>query len=487
MSSLYQFACLVALVVASSMARAEPRIALIIGNSSYGSVTSLDNPANDARLIGEKLRKLGFDVTEAVDSNQVVMKRAIAQFGRDLRAAGEDATGLFYFAGHGVQSFGSNYLLPVDIELSDAADLDLLAVQARSVLHQMASARNKTNIVILDACRNNPFEELPSLDDNGLAEMKAPTGTFLAYATDPGGVALDGETGNSPFTLSLANNIDMPGLPIEQLFKQVRVEVLEQTRGLQTPWDTSSLVKEFAFAGPKQSKEELESETAAWNVVSNSRNVVEIMLYLKAYPEGHFTSEARDLMQIVMAESFLSSEPEQSQKPVKQEEKKPSQIEQLMFDLAVSNQSRHGYQTYLEAFPEGAFVEDAQQQIAALDLEATSVARSTNVQSAAVSSSAPDLLTLDTPLTVGNGHIRGNSITDLIASAPQFPPIEGLPDELWKDEPCASCHEWTAETLCEQAQTYIRRPAAGNLVKSHPFGGGFKLSLHRWAKDGCLP
>ena len=150
------------------------------------------------------------------------MKRAIAQFGRELRKAGGDATGLFYYAGHGVQSFGNNYLLPVDVSLSDAADLDLVAVEAQSVLRQMASARNRTNIVILDACRNNPFSEIPELDDNGLAEMKAPTGTFLAYATAPGGVALDGLGGNSPFTQAVVEQIVEPGQPIEQLFEQVR-------------------------------------------------------------------------------------------------------------------------------------------------------------------------------------------------------------------------------------------------------------------------
>ncbi|MEM9124737.1 MAG: caspase domain-containing protein, partial [Pseudomonadota bacterium] len=271
-----------------AFAAAEPRIALVVGNSAYGSVSALDNPVNDARLMAEKLSELGFEVRHLSDSNQIDMKRAIAQFGRDLRNGGESAVGLFYYAGHGVQSFGSNYLLPVDVSLSDPADLDLMAVEARSVLHQMASANNKTNIVILDACRNNPFEDLADMDDNGLAEMKAPTGTFLAYATDPGGVALDGESGNSPFTLSLAKHIETPGMAIEQLFKKVRVDVLDETRGLQTPWDTSSLTQDFAFAIETETQilQQVQSEEEQWQQVVNSRDPVQIMLFLRSFPDS---------------------------------------------------------------------------------------------------------------------------------------------------------------------------------------------------------
>ena len=192
---LFRIVVLVALLSGSARATTPgggARLALVIGNASYGSVSALDNPVNDARMISQTLEGLGFTVSMAVNMSQVEMKLAIAQFGRDLRAAGADATGLFYYAGHGVQSFGNNYLLPVDVALSDAADLDLMAVEAQTVLRQMASARNRTNLVILDACRNNPFENVPELNESGLAEMKAPTGTFLAYATAPGGVALDG-------------------------------------------------------------------------------------------------------------------------------------------------------------------------------------------------------------------------------------------------------------------------------------------------------
>ena len=149
-------------------------------------MTQLDNPAPDARLIAQTLESEGFVVTQMVDASQIAMNRAIAQFGSELREAGAEATGLFYYAGHGVQSFGTNYLLPVDAALTIAADLGLVAIPAESILRQMFSARNRTNIVILDACRNNLFSAILDMGDNGLAEMKAPTGTFLAYSTAPG-------------------------------------------------------------------------------------------------------------------------------------------------------------------------------------------------------------------------------------------------------------------------------------------------------------
>ena len=170
---------------AGSAASAE-RLALLVGNQSYSTIARLENPVADARLMAEALATEGFTVTLLIDANLVSLNGAIAKFGRDLRAAGDDATGLFFYAGHGIQSFGTNYLLPTDVLLTDAADLDLVAVPAESVLRQMASAHNRQNIVILDACRNNPFADIPDLRDNGLAEMKAPTGTFLSYSTSPG-------------------------------------------------------------------------------------------------------------------------------------------------------------------------------------------------------------------------------------------------------------------------------------------------------------
>ena len=285
---------LVIWLIGTGLAGAEPRIALIVGNGGYTAVGGLSNPVNDAELMANTLQGLGFEVTLLRDSTKDGMSKAVAEFGSALRAAGPEATGLFYYAGHGVQSFGRNYLLPVDAAISNAADLDLVAVDAESILRQMASARNKTNIVILDACRNNPFATLPDLGDNGLAEMKAPTGTFLAYATAPREVALDGTDGHSAFTKALAAMIVTQGLPIEQVFKEVRVAVLDATGGRQTPWDTSSLTEDFTFAAAESDEEHL------WETVRVSSDPVQIKLFLKAYPDTAHRSEAEELLAVVM-------------------------------------------------------------------------------------------------------------------------------------------------------------------------------------------
>jgi len=275
---------------------AESRIALVVGNGSYNSVSSLDNPENDATLIAETLKGLGFEVTLLVDAGQAELRHGISQFGRDLRKAGKNGTGLFYYAGHALQSFGNNYLLPVDASLTDAADLGLVAVEAESVLRQMFSAKNRTNIVILDACRNNPFENIAEFNDNGLAEMKAPAGTFLAYATEPGGVALDGLGTNSPFTQVLAREMVEPGTPIEQMFKKVRVAVRDLTDQQQTPWDTSSLISDFTFVARAPLSSDEIAELHLWNVVRSAQDLAQVKLFLNTYPQGRFASDGQKLL-----------------------------------------------------------------------------------------------------------------------------------------------------------------------------------------------
>jgi len=301
------FALIFAAAIPPRETLAESRVALVVGNGNYGSVPPLDNPAGDAILIAETLKALGFEVTLLLDSNQAELRRGISQFGRALRQAGQDGTGLFYYAGHAVQSFGTNYLLPVDTNLTDAADLSLVAIEAESILQQMFSAKNRTNIVILDACRNNPFVSIPEFNDNGLAEMKAPTGTFLAYATAPGGVAFDGLDENSPFTQALVREMTVPGVPIEQMFKKVRVAVLEKTEERQTPWDTSSLISDFTFSTEKAHSPEEITELQLWSSVQSARDPAQLKLFLHAYPNSQFRPEGRKLLAELMEEKPLDS------------------------------------------------------------------------------------------------------------------------------------------------------------------------------------
>ncbi len=278
-------------------ATAAERVALVIGNASYGSLGSLENPLSDAQLISTSLSQAGFDVSSATDLSQTEMKRAILDFGRKLRRAGPDAVGLFYYAGHGVQVGGRNYLLPVGIDVQDEADMEVEAVDANWVLGQMESAGNATNIVILDACRNNPFKGAFRSVERGLGRMDAPTGSFIAFATAPGDIALDGRgRRNSPYTAALARAMLTPDLPIEQMFKKVRVDVLGATDGRQTPWDSSSLVGDFYFIegfGAAKAPGPNAAEIELWQKVRYSDDPGQIEAYLSVYPNGTYAAEAR--------------------------------------------------------------------------------------------------------------------------------------------------------------------------------------------------
>ncbi len=489
MHSVFRFFCLL-LTLLAAPALAGDRLALVVGNSAYGAVSPLANPSSDARLIGEALEALDFKVTLLIDASQNDMRRGISQFGRELRDAGPEATGLFYYAGHGVQSFGTNYLLPVDVALNDAADLDLVAVEAQSVLRQMYSARNKTNIVILDACRNNPFTNIPDFNDNGLAEMQAPTGTFLAYATAPGGVALDGTGDNSPFTQSLASQMSTPGLKVEQVFKNVRVEVIEKTEGQQTPWDASSLTNDFVFSEEEPMTPEQLQELQLWRSVQASGDPVQIMLFLRGYPEGSYAQEARSLLSVLM-ERELSDPAPPDPAPVA---KGPDAAEQAMFEAAQADASAVAYQAYLDAFPQGVFAEIATQELAAIRLKngTDPIGEGVTPPKEELAAAAPigadtrdENITFTTVLSSDQAAISGRSIADLIKMSPLYPPVDGLPEEYWKDKTCSNCHQWTQDRLCTQANSYLSLNMQRSLDKKHPFGGAMKQNLKTWAAGGC--
>jgi len=379
---------------AATVAQANPRIALVIGNSSYESVSSLDNPVPDAQLISRQLQDTGFEVTLLTDATLSELRSAISTFGKSLRAAGPEATGLFYYAGHGVQSFGSNYLLPVDAELSDAADLDLVSLEAASVLRQMASAKNKTNIVILDACRDNPFESIADLNESGLAEMKAPTGTFLAYATSPGAVAYDGAGENSPFTSALSRQLPVADQPIEETFRNVRISVIEETGGAQTPWDTSSLTNAFFFSESEPLAEEDRAAKSLWDQVKLTRDPIQILLFLRAYPGSIFEDEARDMLASVVGEELEpNNQPVADASPLPQVGAEtqqqaevtppvaaapapiaPSATEREMIEIARLSGALADYEAYLDAFPDGRFAELAEFEVNILKEKALAAA-----------------------------------------------------------------------------------------------------------------
>jgi uncharacterized caspase-like protein len=218
-------------------AHAEKRVALVIGNSHYKNVTPLDNPVSDARLMAETLRALGFVIVGGgarLDLDKAQFDASVQGFSEQIQGAD---VGLFYYAGHGVQVRGANYLVPVSANPARETDVDFQMVDTALVLRQMEGAGTKLNIVILDACRNNPFGSRGLRgSEGGLAQMHAPEGTLISYATQPGNVARDGADGNSPYTRALADAIRRPGQDIFQTFNAVGLAVKEATGGAQQPW-----------------------------------------------------------------------------------------------------------------------------------------------------------------------------------------------------------------------------------------------------------
>lgn len=233
-------------VQASTVDPQEQRTALIIGNADYKEAP-LRNPVNDANAMAGVLTDLGFKVIKLTNAKQREMSRAIVQFGEALTGGG---VGLFYYSGHAIQVRGRNFMMPVDAVISAEGSVAAETVNMELLMEQMMLAENRLNIIIMDACRNNPFEtRFRSVRRGGLAAVDAPMGTFIAYATAPGAVASDGDGTFGLYTNELLKHMATPGLRIEDVFKRVRRTVSESTLGAQVPWESSSLTGDFFFAG----------------------------------------------------------------------------------------------------------------------------------------------------------------------------------------------------------------------------------------------
>ena len=239
-----------AFVFGSGTTFAENRVALVIGQSAYRNVTPLPNPANDAKVVAGLLTEAGFEVTAAPDLTQTDLRQAIGDFAAKVATKGPDTVALVFYAGHGVQIDGENYLVPVDVNLARELEVPLQSVRLNDLMNALAAVPSKTRIVMLDACRNNPFGDISRTAGKGLAivDVRAGSaGTFISYSTSPGMEALDGSGADSPYTTALLTSAKEPGLPIEEAFKRVRVSVNKATGGAQTPWESSSLVGDFYF------------------------------------------------------------------------------------------------------------------------------------------------------------------------------------------------------------------------------------------------
>ena len=284
--------------------REEPRLALVIGNSAYRE-SPLRNPVNDVRAMAQRFKELGFTVLAHENATKRTMESAIIEFGRRLAEGG---VGAFYYAGHGLQVRGRNYLVPVDAEIEDEASTRVAAVDVELLLEQMAEAKNRVNMVILDACRNNPFERRMRGGSRGLAAVDAARGTLVAYATAPGSVAADGDGKNGLYTEELLEALREPGLKIEEVFKRVRINVARRSKGAQTPWESSSLTGDLvvnvtvnvttaAVSGPTASVSAPapapDREGLFWMSIKDGTDPAAFEAYLKQYPQGTFAALAR--------------------------------------------------------------------------------------------------------------------------------------------------------------------------------------------------
>lgn len=309
-------------VVVLSVRSEAKRIALVIGNANYQHFARLKNTGNDAELMSLALREVGFEVTMTIDADQRTLKRAFLEFSRAIRTDVE-ATFIFY-AGHGVQVDGENYLMPVDANVTSEDEVPLEGINANDFLQVLRGSTGQVNVVVLDACRNNPFPSAVRSLNQGLAPVLAPRGTFIAYSTAPGTVAYDGASQNSEFAIALADAMRVPGLEISQVFRRVRQRVLDATLNEQTPWDSSSIVGDFYFKpAPQPSAAEpanLELQAAKqWGLVRNSSDPVQLSQFIAKFPGSPFadlaTARLRSTVEndvLVVGQEPTPSKPEET-------------------------------------------------------------------------------------------------------------------------------------------------------------------------------
>ena len=281
---------------AQAQAPLDIRIALVIGNSAYPG-SPLINPVNDSRAMGDALRRLGFTVVELENAQKLEMLQAVTKVRDALK--GKQGVGMLYYAGHGVQLDWLNYLVPVNARVRKSDDVPGQTLGIDSVMEAFKEAGNRMNIVVLDACRDNPFDD--KVATKGLAPIDAPPGTFMAFATSAGNVAEDGDaaSGNGLYTQFLLQELKAPAARLEDVFKRVKLQVRQKSEGRQVPTDSSNLDEEFSFAGgfSKAARlsesariERYQVEKAAWDRIKASQSADDFFAFLRLYPNG-FISE----------------------------------------------------------------------------------------------------------------------------------------------------------------------------------------------------
>ncbi|HUQ26305.1 MAG TPA: caspase family protein [Burkholderiales bacterium] len=363
-----------------------PRHALVIGNSSYG-FGPLKNPANDAKALGAELKGAGFEVTVGLDLTRKDMLEAIRAYGESLNKT--KAIGVFYFAGHGLQLAWRNYLVPTDATIARMDDIQAKCVDVNAVIEGIAKAVNPMNVVILDACRENPFGGDVKLDQKGLSQLDAPPGTILAYATAPGNLASDGDGANGLYTEQLLREMKVPEAKIEDVFKRVRLTVRRRSNGQQIPWESTSLEEDFWFIPPKEmqklaaaeaervrkekeaervwqeriekaQREEAEAQRAKQEAVARAQREEAERLKREA-EAARARQEAEEKKRHEQLARIYKEEQERRRK---QEESDRAYEEELRYWERVSAAKEPGpLEEYLRRYPSGRFCEIAQVQL----------------------------------------------------------------------------------------------------------------------------
>ena len=345
----------------------QKRVALVIGNGAYTKAKALPNPSNDAADMAKALKDVGFEVFSGVNQNKRQMETLIRDFGAKLASSG--GVGLFYYAGHGIQVGGENYLVPVDADIPEEDEVSYSAVPLSLVLTKMTTAKNDLNIVILDACRNNPFaRSWRGFRDNsnadGLAKISPPTGTLVLYATEPGKVASDGANRNGLFTEALLKQINKPNLEYDQMVKAVSVDVWQKSNKQQLPWKEGNSLSDFYFTQKDSAvveaiknnqttetvitaKTKAEQEKEAWDLVKNSTSPSDFRFYLEEFPDGANAAKAK------------------------------IRLEELVW-LTVRGADKAKIQAYLNEFPNGANASAARIRLRQLEEASTPPTTTTN-------------------------------------------------------------------------------------------------------------
>lgn len=358
-------------------AYAERRVALVIGNSAYEHVPQLANPKNDAADMATKLEELGFEVVFGENLDLMAMRTVARKFIKQIETAD---LSLFFYAGHGLQVNGSNYMAPVDAQLASYSDLDFEALPMDLVLSAMERS-TKVNLVFLDACRDNPLAEnlarsmgtRSSAVGRGLAKLGSGVGSLIAFATQPGNVALDGEGRNSPFTTALLKHLGTPGQSVTDDLIQVRKEVLDATEGKQVPWDNSSLTGPVVLKEKPKEEPKVEPapvpeakatqqpdntvELAYWDSVKDSDDPRLLQTYIDQYPEGAFAKLARVKIEVLKTRT--------AEKPAAPAQ--PDNTAEVAYWNSIKDRGGTAYlEAYLQQYPNGAFATLAKVRIAEL-------------------------------------------------------------------------------------------------------------------------